>query len=95
MNDILWDHNPNETFKTHDGSEISFVEYYKNNYGLTIQDKKQPLLLHLQKARKSKSPEVEERHICLIPEFCNLTGLTDEMRTDFRVSTDLLLHSFL
>ncbi|KRT80752.1 hypothetical protein AMK59_5119 [Oryctes borbonicus] len=89
VDDILWDHNPGDKFKTHTGNEISFIEYYKNNYGLTIQDHNQPLLLHLQKVHKSKSADMEERHICLVPEFCNLTGLTDEMRSDFRIMKDV------
>ncbi|KAI4463539.1 eukaryotic translation initiation factor 2c [Holotrichia oblita] len=89
IDDILWENSPLDTFKTHTGNDISYIEYYKNNYGLRIDDHKQPLLLHLQKVHKSKSADMEERHICLIPELCNLTGLTDAMRSDFRVMKDV------
>ena len=33
--------------------------------------------------------------VCLIPELCYMTGLTDEMRADFRVMKVLLLSSLL
>ena len=31
--------------------------------------------------------------ILLIPELCHMTGLTDEMRSDFRVMKDLAVHT--
>lgn len=29
IDDIDWEKNPNDKFKTFDGSEISFIDYYK------------------------------------------------------------------
>lgn len=39
--------------------------------------------------------EEDSRMICLIPEFCYMTGLTDEMRSDFRVMKDLAMYTKL
>ena len=45
--------NPTSTFKKFDGSEISFVEYYRTNYEKSIEDLQQPLLISRPKKRVS------------------------------------------
>lgn len=32
-----------------EGTELNFVDYYQQNYGISIKDKKQPLLIAIQK----------------------------------------------
>lgn len=81
------------TFETQDGRTISYMQYYKNQYNITILDTEQPLLLNMQSKKVSGQAEKVERFICLIPELCNLTGLTDEMRADFRVMKDVAVHT--
>ncbi|ERL89822.1 hypothetical protein D910_07182 [Dendroctonus ponderosae] len=93
IDDILWDMTPRDTFPTSDGREISFMEYYKMMYKITIADPSQPLLLHRRRLKKNTPPELEGRMVCLIPELCTLTGLTDAMRNDFRVMKDVALHT--
>ena len=44
VDDVRFDLNPRSTFKAKD-KEISFIEYYKQRYNLTINDPKQPLLV--------------------------------------------------
>lgn len=44
IDDIDWDKTPMDTFQTKTG-EISYVDYYKKQYGIEIKDKKQPLLI--------------------------------------------------
>jgi hypothetical protein len=34
-----------------------------------------------------------EQLVCLIPELCYLTGLTDEMRSDFNVMKDIAMYT--
>jgi hypothetical protein len=41
----------------------------------------------------NQSTEQQCENICLIPELCYLTGLTDELRSDFRVMKVSLLTS--
>ena len=92
---------------------MTYMDYYKNNYGLTIMDPNQPLLINRPK-KKSTNVETEEGQgeadslithlrmrnltfllfvlelkLCLIPETCLLTGMTDKMRADFRVMKDV------
>ncbi|XP_062594439.1 piwi-like protein 1 [Saccostrea cucullata] len=95
IDDILWSKTPLHTFKTSQGSELSFVDYYRNAYHKEITDQEQPLLLHRPKKKQLPGGKVPEKSeaICLIPEFCYLTGLTDELRQDFRVMKDLASHT--
>lgn len=86
VDDVSWDMNPCSSFTSHDGTEISFVDYYKRSHDLQIKDLAQPLLIN--KAKRNVK-DTEEKLICLIPEFCFMTGLTDEMRSDFKVMKDI------
>lgn len=62
-------------------------------YKITVGDDTQPLLLHRRRLKKNTPRELEGRMVCLIPELCTLTGLTDAMRSDFRVMKDVALHT--
>ena len=70
------------------GREKSFADYYQERYNITIKDKKQPLLVSRAK-KKTKEEEDVNKTIALIPELCNLTGLTDQMKADFKVMKDV------
>uniref|UniRef100_A0A674C1J4 Piwi-like RNA-mediated gene silencing 1 n=1 Tax=Salmo trutta TaxID=8032 RepID=A0A674C1J4_SALTR len=92
IDDIAWDHTPNNTFKRGE-SEISFKDYYKQ-YGLDITDGNQVLLIsHMKKIGPSGGPP--QGPAMLVPEFCYLTGLTDKMRADFNIMKDLSTHTRL
>jgi aubergine-like protein len=47
-----------------------------------LKDKKQPLLISFTKKTK---PDGKRECIGLVPELCRLTGVTEEMRTNFRL----------
>ena len=67
--------NVNSTFKKDNGEEIKYIEYYQKRYPkIKINDLKQPLLIS----------EVKKKKIYLIPELCFMTGLSDEIRSDFK-----------
>lgn len=93
IDEVLWDENPMTTFETTSGEEITFRNYYKHNYQIEIKDLKQPLLLHYETKRVSGKKLPEERKMCLIPEICFLTGLTDEMRNNYKVMKDIASHT--
>ncbi|CAH2295702.1 piwi 1 [Pelobates cultripes] len=94
VDDINWDFSPESKFKKSNGSEISYIEYYRTQYNKEITDQTQPSVIH--NPKKSKTPSgVPEGPIQLIPEFCYLTGLTDKMRSDFTVMKDLAIHTRL
>ncbi|XP_009955581.1 PREDICTED: piwi-like protein 1, partial [Leptosomus discolor] len=92
VDDIDWDANPRCTFRKADGSEISYVDYYKMQYNQEITDLRQPVLIS--QARK-KSGSIVPGPVALIPELCFLTGLTEKMRNDFKVMRDLAVHTRL
>lgn len=60
---------------------MSYKDYYKTRYNEDVTDPNQPLLIN--KDRKTGN------EIALIPELCQVTGLTDSMRADFRLMKDL------
>uniref|UniRef100_A0A8B9HVV6 Piwi-like protein 1 n=1 Tax=Astyanax mexicanus TaxID=7994 RepID=A0A8B9HVV6_ASTMX len=93
IDDIAWDHTPNNTFKRGD-ADISFKDYYKTQYGLDITDGNQVLLVSEVK-RMGPSGAPPPGPALLIPEFCYLTGLTDKMRNDFNIMKDLSSHTRL
>ncbi|KAJ8981325.1 hypothetical protein NQ317_015458 [Molorchus minor] len=89
VDDVAWDMTPQDTFPTRDGGSISFIDYYKNQYNIIIHDTHQPLLINRRSVKVPGQTEKAERMVCLIPELCYLTGLTDAMRSDFRVMKDV------
>ncbi|KAM6318273.1 piwi-like protein 1 [Podargus strigoides] len=89
VDDIDWDANPLCTFRKADGSEISYVDYYKKQYNEVITDLNQPVLIS--QSRKSMMPGP----VVLIPELCFLTGLTEKMRNDFSVMKHLSAYTRL
>lgn len=94
IDDIAWDKTPESTFTYHDGEEMSYVEYYKKSYNKELSDLGQPLLIHRPKEPKGVKPKGKPLEvICLIPELCSMTGLTDDMRADFRVMKDIAQHT--
>lgn len=88
IDDIDFKRNPSQTFKKHD-KEISYIDYYKTAYGVQISDHKQPLIIHRAKKKGQPNEQPLEQIICLVPELCYMTGLTDEMRADFKVMKDI------
>eukprot|EP00731_Ephydatia_muelleri_P025692 Em0017g775a len=96
IDDIAWDKNPRCAFQDHAGNQITFVDYYKRAYDLDITDLEQPLLIHRpkkkQRGKEETSKEVDEM-VCLVPELCSMTGLTEAARSDFKVMKDLAVHT--
>lgn len=96
VDDIEFSSTPETRFPTRTGEEISFVDYYKKQYDITIKDRKQPMLISRQKRktgpRKGEEPE-QDTLICLVPELCYMTGLTDKMREDFKIMKDIATYT--
>ena len=79
---------PTDTFPRGDsGLPMAYAKYYKEAYGIEIKDLKQPLLISRSKRRATG--ETVERTICLIPEICHLTGLSEVLRQEFRIMREL------
>ena len=87
IDDIDFKQNPESTFTTKEG-EKTYLQYYKSKYGLDIKDKRQPLIISYLKRKDAQGKEVEHK-VCLIPEFCQMTGMTDEARNDFKAMKEM------
>ncbi|XP_036382072.1 piwi-like protein 2 [Megalops cyprinoides] len=99
IDDIEWAKSPKDTFTMADGSQISFIDYYRcvlglnsKNYGITIKELDQPLLVHRPKERSKPGGKVITGVILLLPELSFMTGIPDKMRKDFRAMKDLTMH---
>lgn len=90
IDDVDWQKKPTDTFM-YRGEAISLVEYMKRKYQITIADHRQPLLISHARARDLRAGMAET--IELIPEVCFLTGLTDQMRTNFPLMKALGVHT--
>ncbi|KAM7179074.1 piwi-like protein 4 [Macrochelys suwanniensis] len=87
IDDIDWCVKPTDTFPKRDGTEISYVDYYKQQYDIVLTDLNQPMLVSRLKSKQNST--VEPRVVHLIPELCYLTGLTSRAISDFRLMKDL------
>ncbi|XP_071945006.1 piwi-like protein 1 [Antedon mediterranea] len=93
VDDINWSLNPMSKFKKFDGSEISYVDYYAQVYERKITDLEQPLLVSRPKRREVRAGQQGPEVLHLIPEFCTVTGISDEVRSNFTVMKDLAQHT--
>ncbi|XP_077131111.1 piwi-like protein 1 isoform X1 [Ranitomeya variabilis] len=66
--------------------------FIAKQYNEQVEDMSQPLIVNIPRRPK---PGAENGAIVLVPELCNLTGLTDRMRNDFNVMKDLAVHTRL
>ncbi|KAL7712523.1 PIWI [Entamoeba marina] len=81
--------NPASTFDRKGKGQISFAEYYKERYNREVRDMDQPLLVQKKIEKDSEGKEVEKPPAYYIPELMLPTGMTDNMRADRRLMTDL------
>lgn len=94
IDDICFDQSPKDTFK-HGDKEISYADYYKQQYNIEIKDMNQRLLVSRKELRISGEPEKKEFIFCLIPELCYMTGLSDAMKKNFTVLKELATYTKL
>merc|ERR1719412_2618667 len=85
---IDYNDSPKGTFVKSDGTEMDYMTYYKRQYGITIKEPTQPMLIHRPKVKGLVEGEVE-RIIKFVPELCFMTGMTDAMRSDFKIMKEL------
>ncbi|XP_047521926.1 piwi-like protein Ago3 [Pieris napi] len=87
---------PKSTFERKENGvpvQISYIDYYKKNYNIDIMDWDQPILISRDTKRISGEEKEVDYMICLIPELCQLTGLTDDQRSNFRLMKDVATYT--
>uniref|UniRef100_A0A1I8PZG7 Uncharacterized protein n=2 Tax=Stomoxys calcitrans TaxID=35570 RepID=A0A1I8PZG7_STOCA len=92
VDDVDFQSSPSSKFSTRDG-EISYVQYYKQRYNLPIRDERQPLLISRPTEKNIRGGQDE--FIMLVPELCRATGLTDAMRSNFKLMRAMGEHTRL
>ncbi|XP_055911029.1 protein argonaute-3 [Eupeodes corollae] len=88
IDDISFTMSPMSTFQTKT-SEITYCEYYRVHHNIDIRDRAQPMLISIKKQRVVNQAQPEELMFCLVPELCYMTGLRDDMRSDFKIMRDI------
>jgi aubergine-like protein len=77
---VVLNENPSNSFDSREGP-MTYIDYYQKKYGLRITSSRQPLIISFS--------ERGDKEIRLVPELCFMTGLTEEMRKDFRAMNDI------
>lgn len=71
---------------------MTFVDYYKQNYGRTIRVTGQALLLSRVRERRAQpGEEAKYTEVLLVPEFCSVTG---KIIVNFFFSKKIFLFDF-
>lgn len=71
VDDIDWTQSPMSKFKLNDGTSMTYIEYYRTRYNISIQNRGQPLIVYKDKRNPDKIT-------FLVPELMKMTGLTDQ-----------------
>lgn len=93
IDDIEFNMSPRSTFQPLIGEETTFLDYYKNKYNITIKDPRQMLLISRARERDARAGQPE--NIYLIPELSRTTGLTDRLRSNFRLMQQISAYTRL
>jgi aubergine-like protein len=91
IDDVDFNSSPESTFKKADGSEITYRKYYQDKYKVNIRDSRQPMLISRSKPREIRAGMPET--VYLVPELCQMTGLTDKQRENFNLMKQLATHT--
>lgn len=68
-----FDSSPDSTFQLRTGEKISYREYYRNKYQISITNASQPMLVTRLKPRERRAGQAEL--VYLVPELCRATGI--------------------
>ena len=74
------------------GKQMTYLQYFKEAYGITIKNKDQKLILSSIKKKELNNQGVlveNEIEIHLVPELVNLTGLSEEERSNFNLMKEI------
>lgn len=89
IDDIDWNQTPASTFERR-GEEISFADYFMQQYQIPIRDLNQPLFIS--RPTKRDVHRGQNDVVRLVPEICQMTGLSEEIRSNFHIMKALATH---
>lgn len=73
IEDIDFNANPSCTFNMKNGQVVSYQQYYKTKYDITITDPTQPMLVTRTKPKERNAGQGDL--VYLVPELCRATGM--------------------
>jgi len=91
IHEVKMDLNPSLEFEDSKGNKKNFITYYRERWNMTIRDTKQPMIISIPKERDMKG--MKQGPVQLVPELCNMTGLSDAQRADFRLMQDVAVYT--
>lgn len=91
IDEIDWNGSPLSPFTRSDGTEMTYRDYFLAEHGLKVHDLDQPLLLSNPKQKDVRQGQTGP--LVFLPELCHLTGIADEVRTDYSVMKDIAVHT--
>ncbi|XP_078036019.1 aubergine [Augochlora pura] len=91
ITDVDFDATPSSTFQLKNGERITYKDYYKKKYQITIRNSAQPMLVTKMKSKDRRAGQGEL--IYLVPELCRATGLTDDMRANMHLMRAMSDHT--
>ncbi|XP_060846985.1 piwi-like protein Siwi [Rhopalosiphum padi] len=92
IDDIDENSDPNSEFSKKDGTKMTYMQYYKEKWNMTIRGGRQPMLISKNK-KSIRRFGVEDTLVYLVPELCIMTGITDAMRNNFTLMKDMAIHT--
>lgn len=93
VENVDFNSNPMSEFEMRDGTRTTFQRYFQEKHNQRISDLGQPLLVAVQNSRRRRDEEGDPQEVKLVPEFCNIAGLTDEQRNNSRLKRSLIQSS--
>uniref|UniRef100_A0A6G1SM65 Piwi-like protein 1 n=1 Tax=Aceria tosichella TaxID=561515 RepID=A0A6G1SM65_9ACAR len=90
IEDIEHNTTPNSEFVL-DGKPMKFVDFYRTRHNVQITNLTQRMLRVVPNNQRRR--EQESKVTLLVPELCNIAGLTEQQRNDFRLKRDLIQKS--
>jgi len=91
ISEVHLDKRPSMTFEDQKGNNVKFTDYYLKRWGMKINDPNQPMIVSIPKERDIKGNT--RLPVQLVPELCNMTGLSDAQRADFRLMQEVAVYT--
>jgi aubergine-like protein len=91
IHEIRLDQDPSQEFEDSKGNKKSFLQYYLERWKMKITDAKQPMIVSIPKERDLRG--MKQGPVQLVPELCNMTGLSEAQRNDFRLMQDVAVYT--
>jgi len=92
ISEIDMDMSPMHEFEDAKGNKKTIVQYFRERWNMNISDVNQPMIVSIPRERDMKTGKKKDP-VPLVPELCNMTGLSEAQTNDFRLMQDLAVYT--